>query len=121
MNMCWRRVGCKYDFFSSHFVFVIMSIGHYVARKREILVTSSSCLFAGTHLSWLGLRWASVVKLRLKRMECVLQGESFHVGSIKIARNGLLVVVEHARAYRADFLMSTGSKSGTTRHEHDHR
>jgi hypothetical protein len=35
-------------------------------------VTSSSFLLAGTNLNWLGLRWASVVKLDWERMECVI-------------------------------------------------
>ena len=34
-------------------------------------------------------------------MECVLQGEFSHVSSIKTTKNGLLVVVDHARALRS--------------------
>jgi hypothetical protein len=98
-----------------------MSIGHSVARERVMMAISSSCLCGGTRLSWLGLRWASVVKLRWERMECVIQGESSHAGNIKTTRNGLLVVVEHARALRTAFRRSSGSKSGKARHEHVHR
>ena len=51
-------------------------------------------------------------------MECVRQGDSSHVGNIKTTKNGLLVVVEHARDCRIDFRRSSGSKSGKARHEH---
>jgi hypothetical protein len=54
-------------------------------------------------------------------MECVLQGESSHIGNIKTANNGLLVVVEHARACRTAFHRSSGSKSRKAMHEHVHR
>jgi len=54
-------------------------------------------------------------------MECVLQRESSHAGSIKTTRNGLIVVVEHERACRTDFRRFSSSKSGKTRHEHIHR
>ena len=64
ISMCWRRVGCKYDFFPSTFAIIVMLIGYSIARKRETLVLSSSCLFTGTNLCWLGLRWATVIKLR---------------------------------------------------------
>ena len=50
-------------------------------------------------------------------MACVLHGESSHDDSAKTAENGLAVVVEHARAYRPAFSKSSGSYSGTTRHE----
>ena len=62
-----------------------------------------------------------MVKLGWKRMKCVLEGESSHVGNIKTTRNGLLVVVEHARACRTDFHMSSSSKSEKAMHEHAHR
>jgi hypothetical protein len=42
---------------------IIISIRHYVASERVMVAMSSSCLFGGTRLSWLGFRWASVVKL----------------------------------------------------------
>ncbi len=71
IRMCLRRVGCTYNFFPSTFAMIIMSIGHYVTRKRATLTMSSSYLFGGTRVSWLGLRCASVVKLRLERMECM--------------------------------------------------
>jgi hypothetical protein len=63
ISMCWRQMECKYYFFPFTFAIIIMPIGYYVARKRETLVLSSSCLLAGTNLSWLGLRWAKVVML----------------------------------------------------------
>ena len=53
-------------------------------------------------------------------MECVLQGRFSHVGSIKTTENQLLVMIEHARTCRTDFLRYLGSKSGTTRHGHVH-
>ena len=99
---------------------IIMSIGHSVARERVMKAISSSYLFGGTRLSWLGLRWGSVVKLGWERMECVLQGEASHAGNIKITKNGLLVVAEHARACRTVFRRSSGSKSGKARYEHGH-
>ena len=98
-----------------------MSIGHYVVRERVMMAILSSFLIGGTRLSWLGLRWASVVKLRWERMECVLQGESSHACYLKSTKNGLLVVVEHARACRIAFRRSSCSKSGKARHEHVHR
>jgi hypothetical protein len=85
------------------------------------MAISSSCLFDDTRLSWLGLRWASVVKLGWERMKCVLQGESSHAGNIKTTKNGLLVVMEHARACRTAFRRSSGLMSGKARHEHVHR
>ena len=103
------------------FTITIMLIGHSVARERATLALSSSCLFGGTRLSWLELRWASVVKLGWETMECVIQGESSHPGSIRTAKNGLLVVVEHARACRTEFRRYLASNSGTTRHDHVHR
>jgi hypothetical protein len=54
-------------------------------------------------------------------MECVLHGESSHVGSIKMTRNGLSVEVEQARACTTTFLIFDGSYLGTARHEPDHR
>jgi hypothetical protein len=54
-------------------------------------------------------------------MECVLQGEFSHAGSIKTTKNGLLVAVEHARARRTIFYRSAGSRSEINRHEHVHR
>jgi len=36
----------------------------------------------------------------------------FRAGNIKTTRNGLLVVVDHARACRTDFFRSSGSMSG---------
>ncbi len=107
--------------FSSAFATTIMSIGHYVACERVLMAISSNCLLGCTSLNWLGLRWASVIKLEWERMECVLQDESSHVGNIKTTRNGLLVVVEYARACRTAFRMSSGSMSGKARHEHIHR
>ena len=98
-----------------------MSIGHSVARERVMMAISSSCLFGGPRLSWLGLRWACVFKLGWERMECFLQGESSHVGNIKTTKKGLLVMVEHARACRTIFRRSSGLKSGKDRHEHVHR
>jgi hypothetical protein len=66
------------------------------------MASSSFCL-AGTNLSWLGLRWDNVVKLGRERIECVFQGKPSYVGSIKTAKNWLLVVLEHARACWTDF------------------
>ena len=54
--MCWRRVCCKYDSFPSKYAIIIMSIGHDVACEMETLAIESSCWFAGTNLSWVGLR-----------------------------------------------------------------
>ena len=112
---------CEYDFFPSTFAIIHMQIGKYIARKRETLVLSSSCLFAGAILRWLGLRWASVVKLGWERMDCVFYGDSSHAGSMKTTKNGQLVVVEYARACRTDFGRFSCSKSGTARHEHVHQ
>jgi hypothetical protein len=114
-------MGCKDEFFPSAFAIIIMSIRHSVARERVMMARSSSWLFGGTRLSWLGLRWASVVKLGWEKMECVLQGESSHAGNMKTAKNGLLVVVEHARACITTFRRFSGSKSGKARHEYVHR
>ena len=121
ISMCWRRAGCKYEFFPSAFAISMLSIGHSVARERVRMAISSSCLFSGSRLSWLGLRWASVVNLGWERMECVLQGETSHAGNIKTTKNGLLVAVEHARSRRTAFRRSSGSKSGKARHEHVYR
>jgi hypothetical protein len=98
-----------------------VTIGDSVARKIETSVSSSSSLFAVTNLKWLGLRWASVVKLGWEGMEYVFQGKSPHAGRIKTIRNGVLVVVENARAYRTGFRRSPGSKSGIVWHEAVHR
>ena len=50
--MCWKRVGCKDEFFSSAFTIIIMSIGHSViSRERVVVAISSSCWFGGTRLS----------------------------------------------------------------------
>ena len=121
ISTCWRRVEYRYDFFPSTFAITMMSIRHSVFRKRETLMLPSSCLLTGTNLSLVGLRWVSVVNLGWERMECVLQGESSHAGSIKTPKNGLLVVIEHAIACRTDFCRSSVSNSGTARHEHVHR
>ncbi len=99
-------MGCKYEFFPSAFAIIIMSIGHSIALERVMMAISSSCSFGGTRLSWLGLRWASVVKLGWERIDCALQGESSHAGNIKTTRNGLLVVGEHAKACRTAFRRS---------------
>jgi hypothetical protein len=48
-------------------------------------------------------------------IECVLQDESSHAGSINTPRNGLSVEVEQAREFRPAFLVSVGSYSGLTR------
>ncbi len=80
----------------------------------------SSCWSDGSNLSWLGLRWIIVVKSGWERVECVLQGDSFHAGSNQIPNNGLLAV-EHVRACRTDFRRSSGLKSGKARHEHVHQ
>ena len=62
--ICQRRVLCKFEVFPSGFaMIIIISIRHYVASERVMVAMSSSCLFGGTRLSWLGFRWASVVKL----------------------------------------------------------
>ena len=108
--------------FTSTFAIILMSIGQFVARERVMMPISSSCLFGGTRLIWLGVRWASVVKLGWERLEYVLQGESSHAGNIKTTMNGLLVVMEHARPCRTAFRKSSGSKSEKARHdEHVHR
>ena len=57
----------------------------------------------------------------LESMECVLHGESSHVGSIMTTRKGLSVAVDQARACKTPFLISVGSYSGTDRHEPVHR
>jgi hypothetical protein len=60
--------------------------------------------------------------LRLEGMECVLQGEFSHVGSINTTKNRLVVVVEHAMVCNnIVFRMSAGSTSGKDRHEQVHR
>ena len=114
-------MGCKYAFFPAAFAILIVSIGHSVAHERVMMAISSSCLLGGTRLSWLGLRWASVVKLGWERIERVLQGESSHAGNIKTTKNGLLVVVEHSRACRTVFRRPSGSKSRKARYAHVHR
>ncbi len=49
-----------------------MSIGHSVVRRRGMM-RSFFCFFGGGNLSWLGLRWTSVVMMRWKSMEYILQ------------------------------------------------
>jgi hypothetical protein len=56
-----------------------------------------------------------------ERMECGLQGESSHAGSVTTAKNGLVAIVEHAIASRTVLRTSCGSSSGKARHEHIHR
>jgi len=63
-----------------------------------MLALFSSYLWAGTSLSWLELRRIRVFMMGWERMECVLHGESSHAGSIKMAKSGLVDMVEHARA-----------------------
>ena len=63
-----------------------------------MLALLSSCLWAGTSLSWLALHLIRLVMLGWERMECVLHCESSHAGGIKMAKNGLVVMVEHVRA-----------------------
>ena len=45
-----------------------------------------------------------MLNLGWERMESVIHGEFSHAGSIKTTRNGLLFVVEHARACMTYFL-----------------
>jgi len=54
------------------------------------------------------------------RIECVLQGKPSHAGSINTAKNGLVVVVEHARTYMNVLRTSCGSNMGKARHEPVH-
>jgi len=82
---------------------------------------SSNCLQVGTNLSCSGLRWTSVIEFGWERMEWVLRGESFHVGRMRTDRNGLAVVVEHARACMIALRKSSGSNSGASKHESVHR
>jgi hypothetical protein len=55
-------------------------------------------VWAGASVSWLALSWIRMIMLGWERMECFLHGESSHTGSIKMAKNGLVVMVEHVRA-----------------------
>jgi len=59
--------------------------------------------------------------LGCESMECVLHGESSHAGSIMTSKKGLSVAEEQARACRTAFLISSGSYSGTARHNPVHR
>ncbi len=63
-----------------------------------MLALLSSFFGAGTSLSWLALSCTWVVILGWESMDCVLQGKTSHAGSIKTAKNGLIGMVEHARA-----------------------
>jgi hypothetical protein len=72
-------------------------------------------------LSSVALGLTNVLMLRLERIECVLHGESSHAGSIKTAKNGLAVAVEHARACRNLLRTSCGSNLRKARHELGYR
>ena len=63
-----------------------------------MLALLSSCFWAGASLSWLASSWIRVVMLGWARMECVFHGDSSLAGSIKMAKNGLVVMVQHAKA-----------------------
>ncbi len=67
------------------------------------------------------MRWTGIAILGWVSIERVLHGESSHVGSIKMARNELIVEVEQAGACSTTFIVSVGSCSGTVRHEPVHR
>ena len=58
-------------------------------------------------------------KLGCESMDCVLQGESSHVGRIKTTKRGLGDAIEHAIACLTDFRMSSGSYSGLAMHDPD--
>ena len=60
--------------------------------------SASGCLCVGTNLSWFACMWTSMVVLGCERMDCVLQGESSHAGSIKTTSSGLGDDVEEAMA-----------------------
>ena len=53
-----------------------------------------------------------MVVLGCDRMDCVLQGESSHAGSIKMTSSELGDDVEEAMALRTALRMSSGSYSG---------
>ncbi len=74
------------------------STGQSTGRRSEVSRSASSCLCVGTNLSWFACRWTSVVVLGCERMDCVLQGESSHPGSIKTTSSGLGDDVEEAMA-----------------------
>jgi len=73
----------------------------------------SSCSLAGMNLSWLGLRWTSVVMFDWDIIECVLRGESSRAGSVMTTSKGLSVAVEQVRACRTAILIFADSCSGT--------
>ena len=56
-------------------------------------------------------------RLGCDSIDCVLQGESSHVGRIKTTRRGLGDAIEQAIACRTAFRMSSGSYSGLAMHD----
>ena len=74
------------------------STGQSAGRRSEVSRSAYSCLCVGTNLSWFACRWTSMVVLGCESMDCVLQGESSHVGSIKTTSSGLGDDVEEAMA-----------------------
>ena len=75
-----------------------MSTGQVAGLRSVMSRSASSCLCVGTNLSWFACMWTSMVVLGCERMDCVLQGESSHAGSIKTTSSGLGDDVEEAMA-----------------------
>ncbi len=58
-------------------------------------------------------------ELGCESIDCVLQGESSHAGSMKTTRRGLGDAIEEAIACLTAFRMSSGSYSGLAMHNLD--
>jgi hypothetical protein len=82
------------------FATMTMSTSQFAGRRREMSRSASSCLCVGINFSWFAWRWASMVVLGCKSMECVLHGELSQAGRIKTTRSGLGDIVEEASACR---------------------
>jgi len=92
------------------------STGHLVGDKGD--VSLSDCLVARTNrMCPVGI-WTSVSRLRWL---CIVveycYGVSSHTGSTMTTKNGVVGLVDEARACRIAFLMSPGFCSGFVVHE----
>ncbi len=71
-----------------------ISTGQSAGRRRDMSRFASNCLCVGTNLSWLACRWMSMVVLGCESMDCVLHGEFFHTGRMKMTSRGQENAVE---------------------------